>query len=72
MPALRRIERRGLVSDGELAVDLADGGQEFVSIDGDLFALFEGQRVRVVIEVVDDDGQTDRTNGGAGPRSVSG
>jgi len=48
---LVRIERAGLVVDGELAVDLPDGGQEFLSVDGDLFALFEGQRVKVTVEV---------------------
>ena len=58
VPELLRIERRGLVVDGELQIELPDGGREFCSIDGDLFALFEGCRVQVIVEVVgDDDGE---------------
>ena len=64
---LRRIERRGRVADGELAVDTPDGGTEFISIDGDLFALFEGQRVRVIVEV-DDHGEEDGKRGARGVR----
>lgn len=44
---LVRIERRGLVRDGEL---LTEAGK-LVSIDGDLYALFEGRRVKVTVEV---------------------
>jgi len=71
VPALRRIERVGEVVDGELATDTADGGREFCSVDGDLFALFEGQRVRVTVEVQDDD-QADGTEREGSSRGVSG